>query len=79
MLRPILTQPLLPRFPPSYPLPNRICRILQSHFLRRQECQNTRPVACWNMHPHIPLNLQEKVPNVLLMQLSNFPSVCGNS
>lgn len=51
MLRPMSAQPYLPLFPPSHLLPNRICRILQSHFLRRQECQNTRPATCSNMHP----------------------------
>lgn len=60
MLRPILAQPFLPLFPPSYPLPNRICRILQSHFLRRQECQNTSPGACWDMHPTFPQTYRKK-------------------
>lgn len=32
MLRPMLAQPMLPRFPPSYPLPNRICRISEVIF-----------------------------------------------
>lgn len=55
-----LAQPFLPLFPPSYPLPNRICRILESHFLRRQECQNTRPAACWDMHPALPQTYRKK-------------------
>ncbi len=29
--------------------------------------------------PYIPSNLQEKVPNVLLIHSFNFHSVCGNS
>lgn len=81
MLRLPLAQPFLPLFPPSYPLPNRICRILESHFLRRQECQNTRPAACCLLRhaPYITSNLQEKVLNVRLMQPFNFHLVCGNN
>ena len=54
MLRPILALPLPPHFPPSYPLPNRICRIAHSPFLRRQECQSRSPGACWDMNSTFP-------------------------
>lgn len=78
MLRPISAQPFLPLFPPSYPLPNRICRILQS--FSQETGMSEHKARCLLGHaPYIPANLQEKVPNVLLIHPFNFHSVWGNS
>lgn len=57
--------------PPSLPLPNRICRIFQNNFLRRQECLSTSPVACWNMLLTFPKTPPKK-DDVLRMMYSPF-------
>lgn len=78
MLRLPLAQPFLPLFPPSYPLPNRICRILES--FSQETGMSEHKACCLLRHaPYITSNLQEKVLNVRLMQPFNFHLVCGNN
>lgn len=49
-MSPTLRSPL-----PSPPFPCQTGSVgSPSHFLRRQECQNTRPAACWDTHATFP-------------------------
>lgn len=52
MLRLISAQPFAPLFPPSYPLPNRICRISQSYF-SQETGMSEHWACCLPGHVHV--------------------------